>query len=112
MILTLACIGSAKGPGYTLDWQQAHTYIDYLNKQKIQGKSTWRLPTMEELLTILRPPTVERDICLDPSFAPTIHWLWSADFCNKKQAWMADIVESYIGRQDLDGTTSVCAVSN
>ena len=101
-----------QGSGYTLDWQQAHTYIDYLNKQNFQGKSTWRLPTMEELLTILRPPTVERDICLDPSFAPTIHWLWSADYCNKKQAWMADIVESYIGRQDLDGTASVCAVSN
>ena len=101
-----------QGSGYTLDWQQAHTYIDYLNEQKFQGKSTWRLPTMEELLTILRPPTVERDICLDPSFAPTIHWLWSADYCNKKQAWMADIVESYIGRQDLDGTASVCAVSN
>jgi len=67
---------------------------------------------MEELLTILRPPTVERDNCLDPSFTPTIHWLWSADYSNKKQAWMADIVESYIGRQDLDGTASVCAVSN
>ena len=70
-----------------------------------------RLPTTEELLSILRPPTVERDICLDPRFAPSIHWLWSADHCNKKQAWMADIVESYLGRQDLDGTASVCGVS-
>ena len=100
-----------QGSGYTLDWQQAHTYIDYLNDQNFQGKSTWRLPTTEELLSILRPPTVERDICLDPRFAPSIHWLWSADHCNKKQAWMADIVESYLGRQDLDGTASVCGVS-
>lgn len=101
-----------QGSGYTLDWHQAHTYVDYLNEQKFQEISTWRLPTTEELLSILRPPTVERDICLDPSFAPSIHWLWSADHCNKKQAWMADIVESYLGRQDLDGTASVCAVSN
>lgn len=101
-----------QGSSYTLDWYQAHTYIDYLNEQKFQGITTWRLPTTEELLSILRPPTVERDICLDPSFAPTIHWLWSADHINKKQAWMADILESYLGRQDLDGTASVCAVSS
>ena len=100
-----------QGSGYTLDWHQAHRYVDYLNQHSFQGITTWRLPTTEELLSVLRPPSVERDICLDPSFAPTIHWLWSADHCNKKQAWMADILESYLGRQDLDGTASVCAVS-
>ncbi|NNK57108.1 MAG: protein kinase [Desulfofustis sp.] len=100
-----------QGSGYTLDWHQAHSYVNYLNGHTFQGKTTWRLPTTEELLSILRPPTVERDICLDPSFTPTIHWLWSADHCNKKQAWMADILESYLGRQDLEGTASVCAVS-
>lgn len=101
-----------QGSGYTLDWKQAHTYIDYLNEKEFQGKSTWRLPTTEELLSILRPPSVERDICLDPSFAPAIHWLWSADYCNKKQAWIADILETYLGRHDLDGTASVCGVSS
>ena len=100
-----------QGSGYTLDWKQAHTYIDHLNEKNFQGKSTWRLPTTEELLSILRPPSVERDICLDPSFAPAIHWLWSADHCNKKQAWIVDILETYLGRHDLDGTASVCGVS-
>ncbi|MCG6931556.1 MAG: protein kinase [Desulfofustis sp.] len=100
-----------QGSGFTLDWRQACDYVAHLNEQRAEGKSSWRLPTTEELLTILRPPTVERDICLDPSFAPTIHWLWSADHCTKKQAWMVDIVESYIGRQDIDGSASVCAVS-
>lgn len=100
-----------QGSGYTLNWNQAHTYIDYLNDKNFEQKSTWRLPTIEELLSILRPPTVERDICLDPRFAPAIHWLWSADYCNKKQAWIADIVETYLGRHDLDGTASVCGVS-
>ncbi len=100
-----------QGSGYTLDWRQAHDYVDYLNEEHFAGKNDWRLPTAEELLTILRAPTVERDICLDPSFAPAIHWLWSADHCTRKQAWMADIVETYFGRQDRDGSASVCAVS-
>ncbi len=101
-----------QGSGYTLDWQQAHSYIDHLNVDRFAGRDNWRLPTIDELLAILRPPTIERDICLDPSFAPTIHWLWSADHCTRKQAWMADIVETYFGRQDRDGSASVCAVSS
>jgi len=101
-----------QGSGYTLDWQQAHSYIDHLNEDRFAGRDNWRLPTIDELLAILRPPTIERDICLDPSFAPTIHWLWSADHCTRKQAWMADIVETYFGRQDRDGSASVCAVSS
>lgn len=99
------------GSGFTLDWQQAQEYIRYINEQNFQGKSTWRLPTTEEIVTILRSPTVQRDFCLDANFDPSLHWLWSADASTKKQAWMADIIESHIARQDLDGAASVCAVS-
>jgi serine/threonine-protein kinase len=100
------------GSGFALDWQQAHAYIDYLNRERFQNRSVWRLPTTEELVSILRSPTVMRDFCIDPHFEPTLHWLWSADHSTRKQAWMADIVESYIGRQDRDGTAMVCAVTS
>jgi len=100
------------GSGFTLGWEQAKDYIKQLNDESFQDKSTWRLPTIEELATILRSPSMERDVCLDPNFDTTLHWLWSSDHCTKKQAWMADIVESYIGRLDIEGTASVCAVSS
>lgn len=100
------------GSGFTLGWEQAKDYIKLLNDESFQDKSTWRLPTTAELATILRSPSMVRDVCLDPNFDPTLHWLWSSDHCTKKQAWMADIVESYIGRLDIEGTASVCAVSS
>ncbi len=100
------------GSDFTLNWDQAKEYISYLNRNEWQGRSNWRLPTTEELLTILRPPTVQRDFCFDTHFSNTLHWLWSSDFCSVKQAWIADIVESYIDRLDTDGTASVCAVSS
>ncbi len=100
------------GSGFALDWQQAHAYVDYLNRERFQNRSVWRLPTTEELVSILRSPTVMRDFCIDPNFEPTLHWLWSDDYSTRKQAWMADIVESYIGRQDRDGTAMVCAVAS
>ncbi len=98
------------GSGFTLDWRQAREYVAYLNQSHFAGRDDWRLPTAAELVTVLRSPTAQRDFCLDPHFSPALHWLWSADHCTKKAAWMADIVESYIGRLDMDGAASVCAV--
>lgn len=98
------------GTGFTLNWQEAKEYVDYLNGTSFEGRSGWRLPTTAELVTVLRSPTAQRDFCIDPHFEPAVHWLWSSDHCTKKAAWMADIVECHIGRLDMDGIASVCAV--
>lgn len=99
-----------RGSGFPLDWQQAKEYVEHLNGQCWEGRSNWRLPALPELLTILRPPTVERDFCLPVVFSREIHWLWSSDWCSRRQAWMVDIVECFVGRLDQDGAASVCAV--
>ena len=101
-----------KGPEYTLDWLQASAYVARLNRERWYGCADWRLPTTDELLSILRPPGIDRDFCLDPAFSRDIHWLWSSDWCSGKQAWMVDIIECFAGRLDKDGAASVCAVSS
>ena len=100
------------GSGYTLTWQQAADYVAHLNSIAFAGLTGWRLPTAAELVTVLRAPTAQRDFCLDPHFDTRLHWLWSSDHSTKKAVWMADIVESYIGRLDMDGAASVCAVTD
>ena len=100
-----------RGSGFTLDWQQAKEYVASLNSSCWQGLNSWRLPTVEELMTILSPPLHDAQCSTWPLFDTTVHWLWSGDPCNKKQAWMVDVVESYFGRLDRDGIASVCAVS-
>jgi serine/threonine-protein kinase len=99
-----------QGSEFPLDWRQAGEYVEQLNRQGYAGRGEWRLPTLPELLTILRPPTVERDFCLPLLFSRKIHWLWSGDWCSLRQAWMVDIVECFAERLDKDGTASVCAV--
>lgn len=110
--LNTGLIWQTRGSEYTLDWVQAGEYTASLNRHRWLGRDNWRLPTAEELLTILRPPTVIRDFCLHSAFAGGIHWLWSSDWCTKKQAWMVDIVECFFERLDKDGAASVCAVSS
>ncbi|SDO50236.1 protein kinase domain-containing protein [Desulforhopalus singaporensis] len=101
-----------RGSGFTLDWRQAQEYIDYLNAGSWEGRDSWRLPTMDELRTILSPPFHGAPSSSWPLFDHTVHWLWSCDYCTKKQAWMVDVVESFFERLDRDGVASVCAVSS
>jgi serine/threonine-protein kinase len=109
--LRTGLLWQGRGAEFPLDWVEAGEYVDHLNRRQWQGRGDWRLPTMAELLTILRPPTVDRDFCLPPVFSGEIQWLWSSDWCSKRQAWMVDIVECYAGRLDKDGAASVCAVA-
>lgn len=101
-----------RGSGFTLDWQQAKEYVSHLNSINWQGRNSWRLPTLEEVLTILAPPLHGVSCSSWPLLDKTIHWLWTSDHCTKKQAWMVDVVESFFDRLDRDGIASVCAVSS
>lgn len=101
-----------RGSGFTLDWQQAGEYVSQLNSTSWQGRNSWRLPTLEEAITILNPPQHGAPCSSWPLFDSTIHWLWTSDHCTKKQAWMVDVVESFFDRLDKDGVASVCAVSS
>ncbi len=101
-----------RGSGFTLNWQQAKEYVHHLNDITWQGRNTWRLPTLEEVAAVLNPP-LHGAACSGWSlFENTVHWLWTSDHCTKKQAWIADVVESFFDRLDTDGVASVCAVSS
>lgn len=101
-----------RGAGFPLDWQHAAQYTERLNRIGWQGRDDWRLPTTEELAQILEPVHEGDESPGRQLFDATVHWLWSCDFCTKKQAWMADITENFIERLAKDGSASVCAVSS
>ncbi len=103
-------IWQREGAGFMLTWSKAQDYIDYLNMIRWQNHDSWRLPTLAELSSLLRPPTQLRDFCFASYFPPEIHWLWSCDTSTPQKAWLVDIVESYYGELDKDGMASVCAV--
>lgn len=101
-----------RGPGFTLNWQQAQEYVDHLNALSWEGKTNWRLPTVEEVNVVLSPPLHTVSCSNWPLFDSSVHWVWTADHCNKRQAWIVDVVESFFQRLDRDGSASVSAVSS
>jgi serine/threonine-protein kinase len=98
------------GSKYPQTWHQAHHYIARLNAQRFGGCQNWRLPTMDELITLLKPPSQGRDMCIEPLFDATQRWIWSADRRSFIAAYFADIELGFVGWQDFSAPFYVRAV--
>lgn len=96
------------GSSYALNWQQAHDYIASLNNSRFAGLTSWRLPTIDELLSLLNDPAAQQG-CL---FDSKRKWLWSCDLHGKKERWFINLDMGYAASQDMDCPNFVKAVSS
>jgi Protein of unknown function (DUF1566) len=67
------------GSSQTKSWAEAHDYVQEMNKGNYAGFSDWRLPTIEELASLLESVKKNGDLYIDQVFDPTQQWCWSGD---------------------------------
>jgi len=67
------------GSSVTLEYGDAKAYLKRINREKFAGNSDWRLPTVEELASILRHNGGSGSY-LTPVFDAQQKRCWSADF--------------------------------
>ncbi len=91
------------GSPYPLTWQQAKAYIQELNRGQSAGFGSWRLPTIDELMSIVTRPSQGLDLCMEPVFDSSQKWLWSADKCSFKAAWYLSMDLGFVSWQDITG---------
>jgi hypothetical protein len=60
-------------------YQQALAYVKKLQDEEFAGYKDWRLPTIEELGSLLETSKLNGDLYIDPVFDKTQPWIWSAD---------------------------------
>jgi serine/threonine protein kinase len=98
------------GSDFPLDWPSALAYIDDLNARAWMGQQNWRLPTVAELLTLLRRPPSGTDYCLVNDFAPHHKRLWSCDRRTFTSAWYVSLELGFVAWQDRTFANHVKAV--
>lgn len=100
------------GSGYARTWPEAHLYIQRLNVEAYGGIQNWRLPTVDELITILTPSPQGSTLCIESVFDTTQKWIWSSDRRSYVSAYYVDIELGFVGWQDFSAPYYVRAASS
>jgi serine/threonine-protein kinase len=101
------------GSRYPGTRQHAVTYVGALNLRRFAGRSDWRLPTINELITLLRPKHIAIDSCTAPQFDQRQRWVWSIDRRSFVAAYYVDMELGFVGWQDCSApyyTRAVCSM--
>jgi hypothetical protein len=93
-----------------LDWRAAAGFVATLNQSLWGGRADWRLPTIPELVSLLRPPPAADQLCLAPVFAHRQQRLWSCDRRSYTSAWYVSLNLGFVAWQDFTCGCHVKAV--
>ncbi len=99
-----------EGSSEPLDWKGAHRYIDELNEKNFGNFSDWRLPTVNEWFSLLKPLTQGGADCLAGPFSKEEKWYWSCDRKSFAAAWYVDLELGYAHWGDFTNFYGVRAV--
>ncbi len=100
------------GAEYPVTFEAAAAYARSLGEDRFAGRTDWRLPTMEELLTLLAPLPQGAAHCAAPIFDPAVRRVWSADLRTFTAAWMADLEMGFVTSGDFTCSCGVRAVAD
>ncbi len=77
--LTTSLMWQQSGSPNSMIYEKAEAYITDLNRQKFAGFSDWRLPTLEEAMSLMEPKKNKAGLYIDERFDAKQWWIWTAD---------------------------------
>jgi len=63
----------------SMQFEAAQKWITELNKKGYVGYYDWRLPTLEEGMSLMEPKKMNKDRYIDPVFDRNQSWIWTCD---------------------------------
>jgi hypothetical protein len=76
-----------KGCSDLMSWTEAGAHVERLNRERFAGHGDWRLPTVEELASLMENAWLNGDLFLAPVFDGDGKYFWSADTKGLQRAW-------------------------
>ncbi len=90
-----------------MSWKRAKKWVTKLNENGYAGFSDWRLPTLEEAVSLLEPVEKNGNQFIDPAFDKTQSSIWTCDSnissssLSLDRAWSVDFNYSLVSRKDI-----------
>lgn len=75
-----------------IPYREVKAYIDTLNSQGFAGYRDWRLPTLEEAMSLMEPTQKNGALYIDPKFGKQQYWIWTSDRYSASSAWVVDLL--------------------
>lgn len=92
-----------------LTYEDAPGYIQKLNQQHFAGYNDWRLPTLEEAMSLMESKK-HGDLYIDRVFDHKQRWIWTSDHYDESVAWYVDFYYGFCISSSVYGFTFVRAV--
>ncbi len=94
---------------YPLSFTDAQAYVAELNAKKMHGIDRWRVPTVNELLSLLDDGELR---CFPDDPELPVRWFWSCDRHGHHESWYVNMDMGFAGVQDLNCRNRVRAVAD
>ena len=93
-----------------MTYAEAEKYIRDLNQQRFAGYSDWRLPTLEEAMSLMEPKKKNGDLYIESVFDQQQTWIWTADRPAEGRAWVVTFYYGLCTGDPVDNIIFVRAV--
>ena len=78
-----------------MSYDETSNYIRKLNQEGFAGYKDWRLPTLEDAITLLKPEKTDNGLYIDPLFEKKQAWIWTSDLYGASRAWVVNFPHGY-----------------
>jgi hypothetical protein len=76
------------GSDDSMEWDEAKEWVEDLNSEEgYAGYQDWRLPTVDEAVSLLELSKTNGDLYIDPVFIKKQSWIWTGDKFGSEAAW-------------------------
>ncbi|MDQ1351968.1 MAG: Protein kinase [Acidobacteriota bacterium] len=85
-----------------MKYDKVQAWIQELNRQKYAGFSDWRLPTLEEVASLMESQESRDALYINAIFSKDQNHTWTSDMFDKNRAWAVDIFGGDFNPVDID----------
>lgn len=78
-----------------MNYENTRNYISRLNHEQFAGYNDWRLPTLEEAMSLMEPAKKNGGLYIDQVFDPRQMRIWTSDFRKDSMAWVVRFDSGY-----------------